>query len=327
MEFERIPTVPTADEVLGKALRRAAVRMKKKHNVARANEEFVRAVYMAVHDRLVAVMRSFPEFEDLPPFYYETAGYLFGMDRLKKALGAVGWAARWSRDKRNAMVIATRKSGEDPGKRRQAIARLSSVVHQIDNQLIFLNEVRNVLRLLPHIEDTFTVVVGGYPNVGKSSFIKSVSTAKPEIARYPFTTKGVIVGIRESGRERVQFIDTPGILDRPSDERNPIELQALSALNHLANLVIFLLDPSEHCGYPLTNQLVLLEEVKNTLNAPLIAISNKSDICPGEGYPLMSTETGEGINEVLTLIESHAKEYFIVKKEKAREESRQLYSH
>jgi len=59
VEFERIPTVPTADEVLGKALRRAAVRMKKKHNVARANEEFVRAVYMAVHDRLVAVMDIF----------------------------------------------------------------------------------------------------------------------------------------------------------------------------------------------------------------------------------------------------------------------------
>jgi len=53
-------------------------------------------------------------------------------------------------------------------------------------------------------EDEFTVVVAGYPNVGKSSFIRLVSTAEPEIAAYPFTTKGVIVGHRDLGKsERV----------------------------------------------------------------------------------------------------------------------------
>ena len=73
------------------------------------------------------------------------------------------------------------------------------MVHQIDKDLLFLNEVRNVLRKLPHVEDAFTVVIAGYPNVGKSSFIRLVSSATPEIASYPFTTKGVIVGHREQG--------------------------------------------------------------------------------------------------------------------------------
>ncbi|HQP71485.1 MAG TPA: GTP-binding protein, partial [Methanoculleus sp.] len=52
MEFETIPTVPTADEVLDRNLRRAAARKKLKTNVDTANEEFVRAVGSAIHDKL-----------------------------------------------------------------------------------------------------------------------------------------------------------------------------------------------------------------------------------------------------------------------------------
>ena len=81
-----------------------------------------------------------------------------------------------------------------------------------------------------------------------------VSSATPEIASYPFTTKGVIVGLREQGRDRIQFVDTPGILDRPAEERNPIERQALSAMMNVASVILFILDPSEHCGYPMEMQ-------------------------------------------------------------------------
>ena len=75
-----------------------------------------------------------------------------------------------------------------------------------------------------------------------------------KIASYPFTTKGVIVGIRMEGRNRVQFVDTPGILDRPANERNPIERQALSAMMNVASVILFILDPSEDCGYPMEVQ-------------------------------------------------------------------------
>jgi nucleolar GTP-binding protein len=51
VEFERIPTVPTADEILDRCLRRAALKMRLKKNKDRANEEFVRAVSQAIHDR------------------------------------------------------------------------------------------------------------------------------------------------------------------------------------------------------------------------------------------------------------------------------------
>ena len=305
MEFEDIPTVPTADEILDRSFRRAAKKMKEKINKDRANEEFVRAVGAAVHDRLVYIIRGFPEFDQIPRFYREMADILFGMDRIKQSLGAVGWAAKHTKMVGNQLAVRTRKSDDTTVVRKQTVARLASMVHQIDKDLIFLNEVRNVLRKLPHIDDACTIVIAGYPNVGKSSFIRQVSSAVPEVASYPFTTKGVIVGHRQMGRERIQFVDTPGILDRPADERNAIEKQALSAMMNIADIILFILDPSEHCGYPMEVQLNLLKEVKGMIEVPLVVAANKSDLQVADGYLSMSTAKGEGVEEVLAALLLH----------------------
>lgn len=310
MEFETIPTVPTADEVLDRSLRRAAAKKKQKINIDRANEEFVRAVASAIHDKLKSVVASFPSFERLPPFYREVTDILVSVDRLRKSLGAVTWAADQVRIIGSGYARSMRSADDTDRVRRQAVARIASVVHQVGDDLLFLNEARNILRKLPHVsEDEFTVVVAGYPNVGKSSFIRLVSTAEPEIAAYPFTTKGVIVGHRDMGRrERVQFIDTPGVLERPADERNPIERQAVSAIVNAADVVLFILDASEHCGYTLGDQVQLLAEVRRLVGVPVVAVANKADIRGIEGYPAMSTLTGEGVEAALALILRYRKD-------------------
>lgn len=302
VELEKLPTVPTADEILDRSFRRAAKRMKEKTNKDRANEEFVRSVTRAVHDRLVSIIQKFPQFEALPPFYREMVEILVGTERMKKALGAVGWAA-WNTHLVGSGEARKIRSAEDTMIiRKRAVARIASIVHQIEKDLEFLNEARNILRKLPSIEDEFTIVVAGYPNVGKSSFIRIVSSASPEVAAYPFTTKGVIVGHRQIGRERIQFVDTPGILDRPPEERNPIERQALSALINAADVVLFMLDASETCGYSLENQERLLDEVRHMIGVPLIAVVNKADIAPYSGYLNLSTESGEGVEAVLDVL-------------------------
>ncbi|MDD1719678.1 MAG: 50S ribosome-binding GTPase [Methanoregulaceae archaeon] len=299
MEFEKIPTVPTADEIMDRSLRRAAAKMREKRNKDRANQEFVRAIGQAIHDRLVQVISSFPDFDELPPFYRELVEILYGIERLKKSLGAVGWAARWSRLHGPPLVMETRRADVTAISRRRAVARLSSVVHQVDGDLRFLNDVRNVLRKLPHVDDSFTIVVAGYPNVGKSSFIRLVSTAAPEVAGYAFTTQGIIVGHRETGCGRIQFIDTPGVLDRPPEKRNRIERQAMCAMGRIADVILFIIDPSGTCGYPLEDQENLLEEVKSTIESPVVVAANKADILPSGVYKNMSTATGEGVDEVL----------------------------
>jgi nucleolar GTP-binding protein len=299
LDFEHIPTVPTADEILDRSFRRAASKMRLKRNKDRANEEFVRAVNLAVHDRLVLIMQSFPELNELPPFYRDIVDIMWGLDRIKKSLGGVGWAARWARNHGPGLAYQTRKAENPAVIRKRAVARLSSVVHQVDDDLRFLNEVRNVLRKLPHVADEFTVVVVGYPNVGKSSFIRLVSSATPEVASYPFTTKGIIVGHRFAGPDRMQFIDTPGLLDRPAEDRNQIERQALTAMINLADVILCILDASEHCGYPIEEQVRLLHEIEGMVSVPVVVVVNKSDIVYFDGYLNMSTETGEGISEVL----------------------------
>ncbi|HIH27002.1 MAG TPA: GTP-binding protein, partial [Methanoregulaceae archaeon] len=205
----------------------------------------------------------------------------------------------------NQLVLQSRKADDTLVVRKRAVARLASMVHQIDKDLHFLNEVRNVLRTLPNIEAGYTIVIAGYPNVGKSSFIRRVSSADPEVASYPFTTKGIIVGHREMGRERIQFVDTPGILDRPVEERNAIEKQALSAIMNVADVILFITDPSEHCGYPMSVQLSLLDEVKGMVSVPVIVVANKSDISVAEGYITMSTAEGTGVDAVLAEILLH----------------------
>ncbi|MBD3182304.1 TGS domain-containing protein [Candidatus Poribacteria bacterium] len=64
-----------------------------------------------------------------------------------------------------------------------------------------------------HIESQGAAVVGiiGSPNVGKSSIIKCLTNALPEIAPYPFTTGKPVVGMMPYEDINIQLIDTPPI--------------------------------------------------------------------------------------------------------------------
>lgn len=300
MYFDKIPTVPTADELLDRSFRRAAKKMREKENKKHADEDFVRAITQATHDKLVSIIQGFPIFEELPPFYRDLCDIIFGMDDIKKNLGMVGWAAKNVKGVGGSISRGMRRA-DSQVERKRAVARIASIVHRSDDALRYLNEMRNVLRKLPIVNDgEFTIVVAGYPNVGKSSFIRLVSSAVPEIASYPFTTKGIIVGHKNvERRKKVQFIDTPGLLDRPVDERNSIERQSLNALVYVADLVLFVIDASEHCGYSVEDQLKLRTEIEGLVHVPMVTVVNKSDVKRWDEYMNMSTVSGEGVEEVL----------------------------
>ena len=53
----------------------------------------------------------------------------------------------------------------------------------------------------------------------------------------------------------VQVIDTPGILDHPLEDRNTIEMQAITALAHLRAAVLYFMDVSELCGNTIEQQV------------------------------------------------------------------------
>jgi nucleolar GTP-binding protein len=256
-------------------------------------------------DNLSNLIKKFPSFENLPPFYREMADIIAGVDRIRISLSRLAWASRQIRLISKEYVGKIRRSrGLDTAPdRKSAFGRISSVMRSIEKDLLFLNEARNLLRKMPTIDPLVpTILIAGYPNVGKSSFIVRITGARPEIARYPFTTRGIFAGHFIRGEQKFQVVDTPGLLDRPMEERNEIERQTVAALSHLQGIVLFILDPSEHCGYPLDSQLSLAEDLKNWLTLPVLVVANKADILRfGEDKNMlhMSTETGQGVNEVL----------------------------
>jgi nucleolar GTP-binding protein len=211
-------------------------------------------------------------------FYKELTEIIAGIDKLKMSLGSLDWAASKVKEISRKYVGIMRKSPDPIAVRKQAYGRISSIVDDIDKDLRFLNDARNKLRNLPDVKDEPTIVVAGYPNVGKSSFVSDTTGARPEIAQYPFTTKNITIGHFTFKRKRYQVIDTPGLLDRPLEERNDIERQAISALRHVGNVLLFILDPSETCGYTLTEQYNLLGEIKQLIKMPVLVAANKIDI-------------------------------------------------
>lgn len=67
-----------------------------------------------------------------------------------------------------------------------------------------------------------TILVTGYPNVGKSSFVNSITKANVLVEPYPFTTQALYVGHTEYKNLKFQVIDSPGILDHPLEQMNTI---------------------------------------------------------------------------------------------------------
>ena len=295
--FEQLPTVPTSEELLNKSFRRASR--------ATDDESMVQNAGNILSDNLSILIKKFPSFENLPPFYREMADIIAGVDRIRISLSRLSWASRQIRLISKEYVGTIRRSrGLDTSPaRKSAFGRYSSVMRSIEKDLLFLNEARNLLRKMPTINPAVpTILIAGYPNVGKSSFIVRVTGARPEIAMYPFTTRGIFVGHFMRGDQKYQVVDTPGLLDRPMEERNEIERQTVAALSHLQGVVLFILDPSEHCGYLIDSQLSLAEDLKNWLTLPVLVVANKADILRfGADNDMlhMSTETGEGVNEVL----------------------------
>lgn len=89
-----------------------------------------------------------------------------------------------------------------------------------------------------------------------------ITRADVEVQPYAFTTKSLYVGHTDHKYLRWQVIDTPGILDHPLEERNVIEMQAVTALAHLRAAVLYFLDVSEQCGHSLEEQLSLFNSIK-----------------------------------------------------------------
>jgi len=313
---------PPTKELIERVLAAAARAVKKERfegkvvEIARQKEGMrIKIVGSGFCDGLRKVVDSWPAIKDIPEIYQELADALFGIENIERAKASLKKSSKRAKELQMYYLRKLKRARHTQDMRilrKEFYGRVVTEVKRNKKALKLLHEAGKALRKLPDFEEAPTVIIAGLPNVGKSSLLKCITGSRPEIALYPFTTKGLMIGYAEINFNRIQFIDTPGLLDRPLAKRNKAELQAIAALKHLADLILYVYDVSETCGYSIEQQKRLLKEIKKLFRKPVIVAANKVDIVGGwrpeeiGGIPL-SCQTGVGISEIKSLIKEKLK--------------------
>ncbi len=140
-----------------------------------------------------------------------------------------------------------------------------------------------------HLELKVLADVGllGMPNAGKSTFIRSVSAAKPKVADYPFTTLAPNLGVVRTSEARSFVIaDIPGLIEGAAEgaglgHQFLRHLQRTHLLLHLVDLAPF--DPEAD---PVADAKAIAEELRkydeDLYTKPRWLVLNKLDLIPEE---------------------------------------------
>ncbi|KAJ2756881.1 Nucleolar GTP-binding protein 1 [Coemansia pectinata] len=289
--FKRIAPVPESsdflDIVLSKTQRKTPTVIHPGYKITRIRQFYMRKVKFTQEtfdEKLRQILEEFPVLDNVHPFYADLMNVLYDKDHYKLALGQIN-TAKHLIDAVGKDYLRLLKFGDSLYRckqlKRAALGRMATIMKRQKDSLSYLEQVRQHLARLPSIDpNTRTLIVCGYPNVGKSSFMNKVTRADVDVQPYAFTTKSLFVGHMDYKYLRWQVIDTPGILDHPLEERNTIEMQSITALAHLRAAVLFFVDLSEQCGYSIQDQMSLFASIKPLFaNKPTLLVISKTDVC------------------------------------------------
>ncbi|KAF4663198.1 Nucleolar GTP-binding protein 1 [Perkinsus chesapeaki] len=283
-----IPAKDMVDVVLSRTQRRTPTEVHPQFKITRIRSFYMRKVKFCqttFNEKLQKILEEFPKIDDLHPFYADLCNVLYDRDHYKLALGQVK-SVQSTVDSIAKDYVKLLKFADSPYKckmlKRAALGRMCTAVKKLSASLQYLEEVRQHLSRLPQINpQTRTLIMTGYPNVGKSSFMNIVTDANVDVQPYAFTTKSIFVGHMDYKYTRWQVLDTPGILDHPLEERNTIEMTAITALAHIPATVLYFVDVSEQCGFTIEQQVSLFHSIKPLFKSkPLLVVLNKTDVKP-----------------------------------------------
>ena len=163
------------------------------------------------------------------------------------------------------------------------------------------------------------VGIVGQPNVGKSTLLSRLSSARPKIADYPFTTLVPNLGMVKLGEhESFVLADIPGLIEGASQGKG-LGIQFLKHIQR-TRLLLYLLDATAEdvkAEYrALKNEIKLFDP--SLSGRPELVVVNKIDLAPrlkkirlnAGRIPVcyISALTGEGLKELLGIIKSQLSE-------------------
>ena len=288
--FKSIPIIPKVsdliDSILSKTQSKTPTVTHPGYKITRIRKFYMRKVRFtedSITEKLESITKNFPKLDDIHPFYADMINILYDKDHYKLALGTVNTAKNICQ-KIASDYVKLLKYGDSLYRCKQlkvaALGRMMTTLKKLGASFNYLEEVRKHLSRFPSIDPTErTLILAGFPNVGKSSFMNKITYADSEVQAYHFTTQSLFVGHTYYKNIRWQVIDTPGILDRALEQRNIIEMQTITALAHLDACILYFVDVSENCGYSISQQVSLFDSIRPLFkNKPLVIIANKTDL-------------------------------------------------
>jgi len=301
--------VPTSQEfidiVLSRTQRRLPTQIRAGFKISRIRAFYTRKVKYTAEtftEKFQAILDGFPRLQDIHPFHKDLMNTLYDADHFRIALGTLSTAKRLietvSRDYVRLLKYA-QSLFQCKNLKKAALGRMATICKRLRDPLVYLEQVRQHLGRLPSIDpNTRTLLICGYPNVGKSSFLKSITRADVDVQPYAFTTKSLFVGHFDYKYLRFQAVDTPGILDHPLEEMNTIEMQSITAIAHLRSACLYFMDLSEQCGYSVEAQINLFNSIRPLFaNKLVFMVINKTDVMKPED---LSEELQKQLSDLVT---------------------------
>lgn len=154
-------------------------------------------------------------------------------------------------------------------------------------------------------EGAATICLVGTTNSGKSTLLKKLTNANPEIAQYPFTTKKPEVGTLDYNGIKLQIIEIPSIVKNFRDTKNGL---AFLSIIRMSDLIVLMFNNFkekkiiEEELYDIDIQRIIFKNQQNISyeiwsNLGLIKVYTKQ---PGKDkeYPPLALKKGSTVREL-----------------------------